>query len=74
MSRTWPSWKSLSAKSVSSCSLLLDSRDRRWPLKSKRVPISLAACSTALRTSTRFGSKTVSKLGMMDGLVKTGKR
>ena len=31
------------------------------PLKSKRVPISLAALSTALRTSTRSGSQTVSK-------------
>ena len=34
------------------------------PLKSKRVPISLAEVSTALRTSTILGSQTVSKEGM----------
>src|SRR3569832_873662 len=34
------------------------------PLKSKRVPISFAALSTALRTSTMLGSQTVSNEGM----------
>ncbi|MEY4694852.1 MAG: hypothetical protein RLZZ95_1301, partial [Pseudomonadota bacterium] len=35
------------------------------PLKSKRVPISLAEVSTALRTSTILGSQTVSNEGMV---------
>src|SRR5689334_22587545 len=35
------------------------------PLKSKRVPISLAVWSTAFLTSTRLGSSTVSKLGIV---------
>ena len=34
------------------------------PLKSKRVPISLAVFSTAFLTSTMLGSQTVSKEGM----------
>ena len=34
------------------------------PLKSKRVPISFVVWSTALRISTRLGSRTASKLGM----------
>src|SRR5438105_7111817 len=65
MSITWPSWKSLSAYSVSSLSFC--SMRAAEPLKSKRVPISFAVWSTAFFTSTRFGSKTVSKLGMSSG-------
>ncbi len=35
------------------------------PLKSKRVPISLAVFSTAFFTSTKLASQTVSKEGMV---------
>src|SRR5205085_10611397 len=62
MSITWPSWKSLSPNSVISLSFCSMRADE--PLKSKRVPISFAVWSTAFFTSTRLGSRTVSKLGI----------
>ena len=52
---TWPIWKSLSPKSVISLSFSSTAAD--VPLKSKRVPISLAVWSTAFFTSTRLGSR-----------------
>ena len=43
----------------------LSSTAAALPLKSKRVPISLVALSTAFFTSTKSASQTVSKEGMV---------
>jgi len=56
-------WKSPSP--VSRISLSLSSMAAEVPLKSKRVPISLAEFSTAFLTFTRSASRTVSKEGMV---------
>src|SRR3990167_7598502 len=60
-SSTWVSWNSASPNRV--ISLSLSSTAAEVPLKSKRVPISLAAFSTAFFTSTKSASQTVSKAG-----------
>ena len=62
MSCTCPSWKSVSPNTV--ISLSLSSMAADVPLKSNRVAISLAVLSTALLTSTRLGSQTVSNDGI----------
>ena len=66
MSRTWPSWNSLSANSVSSLSL--SSTATRADALEVEARADLLGRSGRRRccTSTRLGSRTVSKLGMVD--------